>query len=64
MGKRSYSRKCEGVGVQRWNVSKLLERSKDTQDKESTRERYLRSVEEKLKEAWDGNSCVEKKWEA
>ena len=35
-----------------------------TQDKESARERYLRSVEEKIKEAWDGTSCVEKKWKA
>ena len=41
----------------------MQDRSEDAQARETARERYLRNVGKKLKEAWDGTGCVEMKWD-
>ena len=59
--KRTYRRKCEVIGVRKSDLSKLQGRSEDGQSRETAMERYLRSIGERLKEAWDWTSCVELK---
>ena len=60
--RKRFGRKCDGVGVHRWDVSKLQGNNEDKQGRELARGRYLRCIGERIREQWDESSDTETKW--
>ena len=60
--RKRFGRKCGGIGVHRWDVSKLQGSNEDKQGRELARGRYLRCIGERIREQWDESSDTETKW--
>ena len=57
--RKRFGRKCDVVGVHRWDVSKLQGSSEDKQGRELARGRC---IGERIREQWDESSDTETKW--
>ena len=49
--------------MKRWDVAKLHGKETDQREGETTREKFLKSTEEKLMKEWDKAASVEEKWD-
>ena len=61
--KKSFSRDAAGTAVRRWDVSKLKGRCVDERGRETSLGSFVRSVNQRLQEEWDGTKCVQEKWD-
>ena len=61
---RSFKKVCAGTRMKRWDVAKLQGACVDEKGRVTAKGSFLGSIGEKLRERWDKDSNVERKWDS